>query len=217
MINDVYNYFVRPHLPSKIGVYNGVAVRNRVKLFDIDDEFSEYEEALVASLRNNVQTGNKVCIVGGGLGVTSVVAANQVGTSGHVRVYEASEQQVNIVEDTIKLNQVENRVEVKHAIVGSYFEESIERYGETGHSTQIPPSELPECDLLELDCEGAELEILDQMEIQPRKLIIETHGFLNAETDNVIDIIENRGYNIESNVPYLAEKGIDVVTATLEK
>jgi hypothetical protein len=44
----------------------------------------------------------------------------------------------------------------------------------------LPPSELPPCNVLELDCEGAEVEILREMNIQPRVILVETHDHFSA-------------------------------------
>jgi hypothetical protein len=46
----------------------------------------------------------------------------------------------------------------------------------------ISPAELPECDILELDGEGAESLILRNMTIRPRVIAVETHGVYGAPT-----------------------------------
>jgi hypothetical protein len=60
----------------------------------------------------------------------------------------------------------------------------------------IAPDELPSCDVLELDCEGAELDILERMTIQPRALVVEAHGVFGAPTETVRRVIESRGYQV---------------------
>jgi hypothetical protein len=61
---------------------------------------------------------------------------------------------------------------VQHAVVG----EAISVYGERdGHSPRIlPPGELPKTDVLEVDCEGAEIGILRNMTIRPPPIAGET-------------------------------------------
>jgi hypothetical protein len=39
---------------------------------------------------------------------------------------------------------------------------------------QVTPAELPECDVLELNCEGSEIGILRNMTIRPRAIAVET-------------------------------------------
>ena len=45
-----------------------------------------------------------------------------------------------------------------------------------------------------MDCEGAEVEILREMTIQPRVILVETHGLFGAPTDLVASLLEKRGY-----------------------
>ena len=73
------------------------------------------------------------------------------------------------------------------------------------------PEGLPECDLLELDCEGAEVEILTRMKIQPRTILVETHGAQGAPTALSRRVLEDRGYDVsdmgfaEPRFPVLCE------------
>jgi hypothetical protein len=45
-----------------------------------------------------------------------------------------------------------------------------------------------------LDCEGSEVEILRELTIQPRVILVETHGLYGAPTDLVASLLEKRGY-----------------------
>jgi hypothetical protein len=45
-----------------------------------------------------------------------------------------------------------------------------------------------------LDCEGAEVEILRELIIRPRVILVETHGLFGAPTDLVASLLETRGY-----------------------
>ena len=58
---------------------------------DMKDE-PGYEAALVAALNESVRPGDRVVVVGGGLGVTSVVAALRAGSSGNIQCFEGSKQ-----------------------------------------------------------------------------------------------------------------------------
>src|SRR5262249_41883865 len=60
--------------------------------------------------------------------------------------------------------------------------------------TILPPSQLPACNVLQLDCEGAEVEILHELTIQPRVILVETHGVYGAPTDLVASLLWKRGY-----------------------
>lgn len=61
-------------------------------------------------------------------------------------------------------------------------------------------SDLPECDVLELDSEGAEYKILSEMEIRPRDLFIEIHPNHRKINDKVPELLDELGYDIRQHV-----------------
>ena len=136
-----------------------------------------------------------VTVVGGGEGVTAVVAARAVGETGSVVCFEGSGWGVRKVRGTAARNKMSRRLTVKHAVVG----EAIDVYGDTGQlSTRVvAPAELPESDVLELDCEGAEIIILRNMTIRPRVIAVETHGFRGAPTVVVKELLAGLGYTVQ--------------------
>ena len=75
-----------------------------------------YEAALVRALRETIKPGDSVVIVGGGLGVTAVIAALRTGPSGTVQCFEGSKQHVRFVRQTVARNIVTNVI-VRHAVV----------------------------------------------------------------------------------------------------
>ena len=62
----------------------------------------------------------------------------------------------------------------------------------------MPASQLPPCNVLELDCQGAEVEILRELVIQPRVILVETHELYGAPTDLVASLLKRRGYIISN-------------------
>ena len=87
------------------------------------------------------------------------------------------------------------RLTVKHAVVG----EAINVYGDPDQHSPlvVAPTELPPCDILELDCEGAETVILRNITIRPRVIVVETHGLYGAPTWMVKELLEELGYAVE--------------------
>ena len=81
-----------------------------------------------------------------------------------------------------------------HAVVGQQKIELLR--GVSDGASVVAPHELPNCDVLELDCEGAELEIINQMTIRPRTVLVESHGVYGATTERVKSILQNRGYSV---------------------
>lgn len=196
LLSRPYNAVIRPYLPRKIGVKNGVAVRFE-RLLDFDDVTTDWKDGTVSAVRQTVDEGDTVVEIGGGFGVCTVWAARRAGTDGDVITYEASEERYDILQETVEINKVADRVHLKHALVG----ENIDTFGDESRADEIPPQDLPECDTFITDCEGAELGILesifDSSFTEPPKLVIETHGFAGASTDKITALLESEGYTIE--------------------
>jgi hypothetical protein len=198
-----YKNFVRAVLPNgELIFYAGIPVGHRKigdqllpKLYNPPDvtDAPGYEQGLVIALKTHVTSGDEVVIVGGGLGVTCVVAALAAAKTGHVKCFEGDLRGVDAVRRVAQLNGVSERITAHHAVVG----EAIGVYGDAVATTTVHPTELPSCDFLELDCEGAEIGILRDMTIQPRAIAVETHGFLGAPTAAVRELLEKRGYHVE--------------------
>jgi hypothetical protein len=184
---DTYQQRVRPFMPARGPVRcGGIAICHDVKwgdriiprtwipLFERDNP--DYEVGLVRGLKDIIKAGDSVVVVGGGLGVTATVAALRAGPTGSVQCFEASAQHVKFTRQTAARNNV-NNVSVHHAVIAK----SIAVYGDGSDlGTIVPPSQLPACDVLQLDCEGAEVDILRAMTIAPRAILVETHGWCGA-------------------------------------
>ncbi|WP_302081364.1 hypothetical protein [Salinibaculum rarum] len=200
----VYGRTIRPFLPEtgQYVQYNGRAVFPE----SYGDRFipwfpdkPNYEENYVACIQDYIEEGERVVVIGGGWGVSTVVAAESVGKTGEVIVFEGSEQSVQRVEQTIRLNGVENRVAVNHTIVG----ERISLRGNEGGAAIKAPEELPECDVLLIDSDGAELSILRKIEIRPDLIIAEHHAVcdesgvaIEYQPDTMIGLFTQLGYTV---------------------
>ena len=206
-INFIYSRTISPLLPRRTIQYNGVDVP-AIQLFDKvlpwrnSRNRPNYESGLVSGIEQHIEAGMDVIIVGGGWGVTAVEAARQVGEQGSVTVYEGAEKEVRQVRNTAELNGCSDIVDVRHAIVGS----GLNLRGDRGDANLIPPEELPRCDVLELDCEGAEIGILQNLSYSPPTILLETHGIYDASTERVQDLLESLQYSVISNV--IADKDL---------
>lgn len=197
-----YNHLIRPYLPERIAVYNGVPARV-IKIFDIRDTFPDYEEPLIDGIRAHGQSGDTIIHIGGRYGPSAVVSARQVEPFGEVIVYEGSRDYVEKIRETLSLNEVSQLVTVRLAIVG----EARDVWGDTTDVETIPPESIPECNLLVLDCEGAEQTILSKMTVKPETLIVETHGELGSPTDNIVEKVQSMEYEIERVTPEAPREG----------
>lgn len=215
LLRGIYNSTIRKHLPYKLGILNGVAVKHKFKLLDLSNCSDEYEASLCESIKNCVCSGDTVVIVGGGLGVSSVVAANHVGTDGVVHTFEASDLQYNRINTTVSLNKVGDRVNLNHSYVSKVKEKSVKKYGSSGGATFVPATDLPKCDVLELDCEGVEKNILKNMTIRPESIVVETHGYIGSKKSDVKKILNELEYEIIQEKVENKNKGIYVLTARI--
>lgn len=196
-----YYAYLFPRLPGKSGnkqMLNGVLVRDtNAKLFDKLIGRRYYEEHEVDLLQKHARPGDTIIDVGAGLGVTTVHASKIAGDGGKVYAYEASERSVDKIHMAITDNPTNAEIEVIHGAVG---EAKKVRYDEGTDAPIVDPSELPDCDVLMLDCEGAELPILREMSILPRVVIVETHAHLKSPASKVIEELENRGYRVVDKI-----------------
>jgi hypothetical protein len=201
----IYNRHVAPLLPRRTVNLNGVEVSasrfSQTVLPWKTEHRPHYESGLISGIEDYVQERDSVVIVGGGYGPTAVRAAQKVGKSGKVYVYEGSAEETKYVEETAEINNVSERVKIIHGIVGP----KISLRGEQGNAIQVPPEELPECDVLELDCEGAEVEILQNIKVRPRVILVESHGINDASSSKVEGLLKELSYSVKSKE--VADKG----------
>jgi len=201
-VSFAYRNSIRRYLPNDGEVtYNGVKTGENKKPLDpyllatgIDKP--NQEDGIASSHRKHTQEGDTVNVVAGGNGVTAVIAARIVGENGLIRIYEGGGQRVEAIRDTIVMNGVEDRCEVHHAVVGR----DIDVYGGTvATATEIDPLDLSDCDVLELDCEGSEIDILERIENPPNTLIIEIHPWnFQKDPEYLFELLNNNGYEIQS-------------------
>ena len=197
--------------PSSHVRYNGVAIDKRRRFGDkiapldpdeLDDE-PGYKSSSAAMIRGYIQEDDHVIVIGGGWGVTAVIAAKSIGDSGNVIVYEPSNIRYGRTKAACKLNHMRGSISVKHAFVGPLG--TIDE-GEV-KAPQVSPAALPEHDVLQLDCEGAEAAIVSELENKPRMIIVETHGFRGTSTAETKQALRAQNYNVKHQLPL--DVGID--------
>lgn len=174
MFKWIYNKTIRSHTPKKVVVHNGVPALTG-HLLDSNDHREEWEEMLMAAIRNQSLNGCKVVEVAGGLGICTAEIAKRVGPDGNVISYEVDDERIEIMIETLALNKVSDTVEVRH----EYVEELNE-----------------DCDVLILDCEGSETDILTSDYGNPKTIIVETHPVFDVPTKEIRDLLERDGYKI---------------------
>lgn len=150
-----------------------------------------YEWKLVCGIKQVVEPGDNVTVVGGGYGVSTVYTSRLTGDGGEVRVFEGAQNMVENIRAACEIHSV-NNVTVTHSIVS----EVRSLRGDAGEAVSTDPSDLPEADVLILDCEGAETDIVPNLSFDPRAIVIETHGLYDAPPDLIAEQLSEAGYEV---------------------
>lgn len=195
IVNAIYNRTIRPLLPHKIGVYNGVAVRGQARLLDRMDVNQGHKSGLIGCLVAAASSGETIVEIGSGKGVATVRAAQAVGPDGEVYTYDGSQTFLSRARDTVTLNQVDGRVTLTHGFVGTG--ETV--WGDADDAARIALADLPDAEGLVLDCEGAETQILGDLREsawRPEWIVVECHAFADAPAGKVQGLLEAAGYEV---------------------
>lgn len=194
-------------------VLNGVAVPTVDPKVDCD-YYSDHEHASIWSLRRYVDRGDSVVVVGGGWGASTVVAARMTHYEGTVTTFEPSSEMVATIDRAIRVNSVADLVTVEHAAIGPVREANADYFGPADGDRRSPTA-VPRCDVLELDCEGAELAILGALEFRPRVIIVETHPHIGCAVPDVRAQLLDLGYEVVAEGRAGMNDDLPVFTATL--
>lgn len=200
----IYNRFIRARTPRKLAYCNGFVVRG-AHLFDLTDYKPWSKEGLVRSVRSVVREGDRVVEVGTGPGLAALHAAERGGT---VETFDGSRTMVNYAREAVLYNGpldggYSDSVTVHHAVVGDV--QGV--YGPGEGATFITPPEIlevtgfNECDVLVMDCEGSEIGILREMELEPRSVVVESHPSMGAPPEAVISLLRERGFETRTELP----------------
>lgn len=167
-------------------------------------EHTPFEGGLASVHRRTTRADDAVVIVGGGFGITTAVAAS---TGADVTVFEPDPARLASIRRTLGLNDLDpGSVTLRQAVVGELRPLEAERNGRDTESTPVvEPADLPPCDVLELDCEGAELAILEGLpgDVRPRVFAVEIHPIkLDGATGPVLSRLRELGYAIERRLTH---------------
>jgi len=204
----LYHNYIWPNLPetTEYRQLQGVKALPRKRLFETALPFTtpasdqSEDPAYNAMICRHVSEGDSVVLVGGGWGVSTVIAANSVGDTGHVHTYEAADTMYSRVQAAVRINGVEDRVSVTHGVVSDVCQLMGEENDEG--AKVIQSDDLPDCDALLIDCDGCEVGLLNDLEKLPQCLIVEHHavnggdGAVDYQPDELERQINERGYEV---------------------
>lgn len=152
--------------------------------------------------------GDTVVVIGGGYGISSTTAAKKVGKGGKVLIYEGTEEVVEDLNTTLHINNVANQCHIEHAIVG----DTANLKGAKGKARKVHPSDIPSCDLIEMDCEGAEIDLIPNLPTNISTIIVETHPSKGANTVEVEKLLNSQGWQVVESSPDRSSGDILVAT-----
>lgn len=199
---------IRPYLPRRKGTYRGYVARDD-RLLDTTTKRPNYKQGLVEAIKEYAP-GRAVCIIGFGRGISSIIALEAGASS--VTAYEASGEMIGIGYEAFDLNRVSTgNLTVRHALVG----EDIDVYGSLDGADVISPGELDPEDVLVLDCEGAEISILERLAERPPVVLVETHPGKGAPTDDTRELLESLRYDVQTKMYERASQAKKVLVGTL--
>lgn len=215
VVRPLYDRFIRPYTPRKLATLNGVAVRYP-RLFDQRDDWPDREKPLCEGIHAVVDDGDQVLVIGAGQGVSTVHTAQAAGSDGSVIAYEAVNELVLRVRDTVRRNITPAETQVEHATVGEVSDWSTATHGRADSKT-IRPAELPDVDVAVLDCEGAEQQIVPEIVNRIDRIVVETHGFLGSPTEEMRTTLEDAGYAVSVQGAEDADRDVYILSAVSQR
>jgi FkbM family methyltransferase len=184
-----------------------------------------YEPETWALLRAEVNPGDSVADVGSYIGLYTIALAQLVGRSGRVYAFEPNSANCVEIREHLKLNQIEDRVELVQAALGDNdgdvpFDGSR---GIQGHVSTASTNQTPfvaclrldtflagrAVDVLKIDVEGYEefvlrgaSELLSSPERKPRSMFIEVHPYawpeLGTSSNSLLKLLADFGYQTQT-------------------
>lgn len=158
----------------------------------------KYEEELTNYLKDNLQVGDVVVEIGGHIGLHSLVIREKIGEEGKLSVFEPEPENREILEKNLELNGFTGVEVNEHAISNQKGEADFHLDDKntgaaslkSGHGKEkitvplitleeyLNNSSIEKIDLVKIDVEGAELDVLEGMDLENKrysKILIEIH------------------------------------------
>ena len=163
--------------------------------------------------------------IGGGIGDFSIYAAKQFPKTS-VYTYEPTPESFRLLEENLRINNVENVIPYKKAIWSTdgkltldisegepiqYKSKQIEKHNHHNKSAiEIESISLENalnstgvaiCNLLKIDCEGAEYEILfnapEETLERIERIVMEYHDSLDGNHQQIFDFLTDKGFGVQ--------------------
>lgn len=185
-----WKYFAIPSKPKSIIKWISELI--------FGDPYIYTDELGILALHDSVFTQSDIILavgVGSGISLIHNCAKGKQGKS-FIGI-DGSKQQLDIARKNAKLNDInKNSYSLIHGFVGN----PTGVYGKSSQvSNQFINIDNFKFDILELDCEGSEIEILSELYVKPRHIIVEMHPFFRRIIlQDFLKLMYYKGYKIEA-------------------
>ena len=199
-----------PVLPRGSNIeYNSVKMLQQHRVTDaflpeyvtqfVPGDIPDYESQYISALNTIIKPGDNVVLIGGGEGVSSIVAARLAGPNGSVHTYEAAAEAAEKAQRLVDFHELNDSVDVTHSIV----EVEGALRGNSMGADVISIGEIPEGDVLGIDADGAEFDILENIPKWATTMAVEHHpvmkkGSISIEyqPSRIRDKIQEKNFSI---------------------
>lgn len=187
----IYRDFVFPSRPISFIQDLIFITRSKFNKHSINHNF---EAGVYLSHLRVTNSNDKILAIGLGTGSTLILIVKILDKKGFYRCIEASLLQIDKAYENINLNEVDNsKFEIINAFAG---DKSCESWGKS--SMDMVDINQYDFDVLEMDCEGSELSIIQSLKKYPNYIIIELHPWHfdshYYEFDDFLSLMDNKGY-----------------------
>lgn len=215
IFNKAHN-LVRPVLPRREFRKAGLKFRGRLGDYHNSSQAvtgEQWKWEARHAVEEYVNGTDNAVVIGAGEGLT---ATHMARNADYVHVFEPAYEMIEKTKETLELNTCTD-LTIHPGVFGGTDEEDEKIWGSFHpFAYEADGSDIPECDVLELDCEGVELQILKELQVRPRVLIVEVHEVFGVSFQEVRQLVENMGYSIELVYPQNRDDGTSNFVATRE-
>lgn len=183
-----WKYLPIPSRPSALFAF----IKNSVL-----GDYTIYRDELgILLAHDDIYSQNDIILaVGVGSGISLIHNCKKPRVNNAFIAIEGSREQIDLAIENSRLNNVDCS---KFKLIEGYVGNQNHVYGHQNQKTSnmIDINQF-EFDVLELDCEGSEIEILYDLKIKPRHIIVEMHPMFRAiKIDDFLEEMKKKGYKL---------------------
>jgi len=194
---------MRPFLPTTKIESNNVVHGGKLgdsRSSQVSTGKNDYERGALRFLREHVENDDHVVIIGGGYGVTPLFCSRH---AEKVSVFEPSQTMRRNIQIAFAYSDDSNVSVMNQA----FYDDSHVYHGEGG--TLVTADVIPPCDVLEIDCEGVENHVLEDLQVRPRVIIVERHGCYDVSKNDLVESLND--YEVKGSVVEYAQNDIETL------